>query len=76
MELMLFKIPLALVLYGIGLGLCILDRCSKTTGSWLTLSSVAVTLIATVYAILMGVGLDECAMVLMAFALLHMGVKE
>ena len=72
----ILQLPLAWVLYGVALVLCLFDRKRKDTGGVLPLVSTAVTVLATAYVILMGATLAECAVVLMAFALLHMGVKE
>lgn len=75
-EIVILQLPLALMLYGIAVGLCLFDRHYKATGGILTLVSNAVAIGATVYAILMGTPLTECVVLLMAFLLMTMGVKE
>lgn len=76
MESVILQTPLALLLYGIALGLCLFDRHYKATNGILTLVSTALAVGATVYAIIMGAALVECAVVLMVFLLLNMGVRE
>ena len=76
MDSVILQIPLALVLYGIALALCLFDRHYKATGGIATLISTALAVGATVYALLMGTPLVECATVLMIFMLAKMGVKE
>lgn len=75
-EIVILQLPLALLLYGIAIGLCLFDRHYKATGGILTLVSTAVAVGATVYSILLGAPLTECAVLLMAFLLMTMGVKE
>lgn len=76
MESVILQTPLVLVLYGVALSLCLFDRHYKATKGILTMVSTAATIGATVYAILMGASLVECATVLMVFLLANMGVKE
>ena len=76
MDSVILQTPLALVLYGIALALCLFDRHYKATGGVATLVSTALAVVATVYALLMGAPLTECATVLMIFMLATMGVKE
>lgn len=76
MESMILQLPLAMILYGIALMLCLFDRTHKATGGAFTLLSTAVAVVGTVYALLMGTPLTECATMLMVFMLLNMGVKE
>ena len=75
-ESVILQLPLVLVVYGIALALCLFDRHYKATGGVVTMVSTAIAVGATVYAILMGATLVECAVVLMIFLLLNMGVKE
>ena len=75
-ESVILQTPLALVLFGIALALCLFDRHYKATGGVVTLISTALAVGATVYALLMGASLVECATVLMVFLLANMGVKE
>ena len=75
-DIVILQLPLALALYGIALVLCLFDRKHKETGGVLNLVSTAVTVGATVYAILLGATLAECAVALMVFLLLNMGVRE
>lgn len=76
MESVILQTPLAMLLYGVALALCLFDRYYKASHGVLTLISTALAMGATVYALLMGTPLTECATVLMAFLLLNMGVKE
>lgn len=76
MESVILSSPLAVFLYGIALFLNLFDRHYKMTKGVLTLVSCAICVGATVYAILIGASLWECATVLLAFLLLNMGVKE
>ncbi len=75
-ESVILQQPLAMILYGIALALCLFDRHYKSTKGMLTLLSTVLAVGATVYAILVGAGLWECATVLMVFLLLNMGVTE
>ena len=76
MDSVILQAPLALVLYGIALALCLFDRHYKATGGIATMISTALAVGATVYALVMGATLVECATVLMVFLLANMGVKE
>ena len=76
MDSVILQTPLALVLYGIALALCLFDRHYKATGGIATMISTALAVGATVYALVMGATLVECATVLMVFLLANMGVKE
>lgn len=76
MDSVILQTPLALVIYGIALALCLFDRHYKATGGMATLVSTALAVVATVYALLMGASLVECATVLMVFLLANMGVTE
>lgn len=76
MNSVILQTPIALLLYGVALALCLFDRHYKASNGVLTLVSTAVAVVATVYALLMGAALVECATVLMGFMLLNMGVKE
>jgi len=76
MESVILQTPLAMVLYGIALALCLFDRHYKASNGILTLISTALAVVSTVYALLIGAPLTECATVLMVFMLANMGVKE
>ena len=76
MESVILSSPLAVFLYGIALFLNLFDRHYRMTKGILTLLSCAVCVGATVYAILMGASLWECATVLLEFLLINMGVRE
>lgn len=76
MNSVILQTPLALVLYGIALALCLFDRHYRSTGGVATMISTALAVGATVYAIALGTSLAECAVVLMVFLLANMGVKE
>lgn len=70
------RLPLALVLYGGALFLCLFDRRYKSTGWVFPLLSAALCLAATAYSLVMGSSVWECAVVLLVFLLLNVGVKE
>jgi hypothetical protein len=76
MDSVILQLPLAMMLYGLALALFLFDRTHKATNGIITLISTAVAVVGTVYALLMGAPLTECATVLMVFMLLNMGVKE
>lgn len=76
MESVILQTPIALLLYGVALALCLFDRHYKASNGVLTYVSAALAVAATVYALLMGTPMVECATVLMGFMLLNMGVKE
>lgn len=76
MESVILQTPIALLLYGVALALCLFDRHYKASRGVLTVVSTALAVGATVYALLMGAALTECATVLMGFMLLNMGVTE
>ena len=76
MDSVILQTPLVLVLYGIALALSLFDRHYKATGGIATMISTALAVGATVYALVMGATLVECATVLMVFLLANMGVKE
>ena len=75
-ELVTLELPVALLLYGLAVFLCIFDRIYRETGGVLTLASTATAVCATVYALVMGAGLWECATVLLVFLLLNSEVGE
>lgn len=76
MESMILSSPLAVFLYGIALFLNLFDRHYRMTRGVMTLLSCTLCVGATVYAVLIGADLWECATVLLVFLLLNMGVKE
>ena len=76
MDSTILQLPLVMILYGVALMLCLFDRSKKATGGLFTILSTALAVVGTVYALLMGTPLTECATVLMIFMLLNMGVKE
>ncbi len=75
-DLVILQLPVALILYGLGLTFCAFDRHYKSTNGVLTVVSTLLAVGGTVYALVMGATMMECAVVLMIFLLLHMGVKE
>ena len=76
MNSVILQTPLAMVLYGIAIGLCLFDRHYKATDGILTLVSTGLAIGATVYALALGAPLTECAIMTMALLLMNMGVKE
>ena len=73
---MILNYPGLLLLYGIGLGACVLDRRWKASKGWLTWISGAAVITAVAFLILFGASLWEAAACLLVFLLLVMGVKE
>ena len=67
---------LAIILYGVALALVLFDRATKDTKGVFTLISTALVALATVYSLVRGASMWECATVLLVFLLLNMGVKE
>ena len=78
MESVILQQPLviALVLYGVALFLVIYDRHYRATKGAFTLVSTLLAGAATVYSLLRGASLWECAIILLVFLLLTMEVKE
>ncbi len=76
MQSVIFSSPLAMLLYGLGLGLCLFDRHYKLPGVVFPIASAVCALGATAYAICIGAGLWECATALLIFLPLNMGVAE
>lgn len=78
MESVILQKPLvlALILYGIGLALVLFDRKNRATKGIFTLVSTALVVVGSVYSLVMGASMWECATVLLVFLLLNMGVKE
>ena len=76
MESVILQSPLALILYGLALFLNLFDRHYKMTRGVMTMVSAAVCVAATVYALVIGAALFECAAVVLVFLLVNMGVKE
>jgi len=76
MESVILQTPLAMVLYGIALALCLFDRHYRSSNGIITMIATALAVVSTVYALLLGTPLTECATVLMVFMLANMGVKE
>ena len=74
MEIVFFQSIPVMILYGIALILNIIDRCTKR--GILTYISAAVCVAATVYALIIGAAMFECAAVLLVYLLLNMGVRE
>ena len=73
---MILELPGVLLLYGLGLALCLTERAWKATKGVLTYLSAAAAIIATALLILNGGSLWEAAAWLTVFLLLFMGVRE
>lgn len=76
MDSVMFQSPLVLFLYGIALFLNLFDRHYRASKGWMTVASAFFAVGATAYALIIGASLWECAMVLLVFLLLNMGVRE
>ena len=68
--------PGLLLLYGISLAACVLDRRWKASGGWLTWIAGAAVITAAALLVVFGASLWEAAACLTVFLLLIMGVKE
>ena len=71
---MIPQLPMALLLYGAALFLCLFERRYRSSRGVFLLASAALTLAASAYSLLMGAGLWETAAVLLIFLLLNLGV--
>ncbi len=76
MDSVILSSPLALLLYGAALFLCLFDRQYQASKGLFTILSAILSLAATAYSLILGAGLWEGATVLLIFLLLNMGVKE
>lgn len=72
----ILTLPLALILYGAALFLCLFERRYRATNGRLFLLSTAIAVLSAGYSLLMGASLWECSTVLTIFFLLNAGVKE
>jgi hypothetical protein len=75
-EIVILQLPVALLLYGAALFLSIYDLHYKATKGIFTIISAFLVVGTTAYAVLMGASLQEGALVLLAFLLLEMGVRN
>jgi hypothetical protein len=75
-KIVILHLPVALLFYGIALFLSIYDLHYKATKGIFTILSSLLVVGTTAYAILMGASLQEGSLVLLAFLLLEMGVKN
>lgn len=75
-ESVIFQLPIALLLFGAALFLCLFARNYKTGGRTITLVSTALAVIASTYGLVKGASTAETAAVLTVFLLLNMGVEE
>ena len=68
----ILQLPLAVLLYGAALFLCLFERKTRATRGVFFLLSAAVALAASGYALFSGAGLWETAAVLLVFLLLDL----
>ena len=73
---MILQLPGVLLLYGLGLALCLMDRAWKATKGSFSYLSAAAAIIATALLILNGGSLWEAAALLTVFLLLMIGGRE
>lgn len=73
-ESVILRLPLALLLYGAALFLCLFERRYRATRGIFFLLSAALALGGSAYALIWGAGLWEVAVVLLVCLLLNMGV--
>ena len=71
-ESVIFNSPFLLLLYGIGLALALFELFTKETGFVLPLISLAVAVGTSIYALLLGAGLFEVALVLVIYLLVNL----
>jgi len=68
----LLETPVLWILFGAALGLCLFDRAYRGTRGIFTVLSALLAIIGCVYALLLGAGAAEIAVILLAFLLLNL----
>lgn len=63
----LLETPVLWILFGAALGLCLFDRAYRGTRGIFTVLSALLAIIGCVYALLLGAGAAEIAVILLAF---------
>ena len=68
----LLETPVLWILFGAALGLCLFDRAYRGTRGIFTVLSALLAIIGCAYALLLGAGAAEIAVILLAFPLLNL----
>ena len=68
----LLETPVLWILFGAALGLCLFDRAYRGTRGIFTVLSALLAIIGCAYALLLGAGAAEIAVILLAFLLLNL----
>lgn len=68
----LLETPVLWILFGAALGLCLFDRAYRGTRGIFTVLSALLAVIGCAYALLLGAGAAEIAVILLAFLLLNL----
>ena len=69
---MLLETPVLWILFGAALGLCLFDRAYRGTRGIFTVLSALLAIIGCAYALLLGAGAADIAVILLAFLLLNL----
>lgn len=69
-ESVILNTPILLLLFGIGLGLCLFHKFCRGKKGWFTLASAVVVVASCTYALILGAGTGEVVTVLLLFLLL------
>ena len=68
----LLETPVLWLIFGAALGLCLFDRAYRGTRGIFTVLSALLAVLGCAYALLLGVGAAEIAVILLAFLLLNL----
>lgn len=68
----LLETPVLWILFGAALGLCLFDRAYRGTRGIFTVLSALLAIIGCAYALLLGAGAADIAVILLAFLLLNL----
>lgn len=68
----LLETPVLWILFGAALGLCLFDRAYQGTRGIFTVLSALLAIIGCAYALLLGAGAADIAVILLAFLLLNL----
>lgn len=68
----LLETPVLWIIFGAALGLCLFDRAYRGTKGVFTVLSALLAILGCAYALLLGAGAAEIAVVLLAFLLLNL----
>ena len=68
----LLETPVLWILFGAALGLCLFDRAYRGTRGIFTVLSALLAIIGCAYALLLGAGAADIAVIMLAFLLLNL----